>query len=115
MIQTLRHTANLSIEPLRAEGLIGSSLETKVTLCANEATLRPLQSMRLEDLERLLIVSAVELELNAALDANMITATAQKALGDKCGRCWRYEESVGQEPEHPTLCHRCHEVVLSLV
>lgn len=30
-----------------------------------------------------------------------------RAKGDKCERCWNYSETVGREPAHPTICHRC--------
>jgi isoleucyl-tRNA synthetase len=25
----------------------------------------------------------------------------------KCDRCWHWENDVGQNAEHPTLCGRC--------
>ena len=34
-----------------------------------------------------------------------------KAEGEKCERCWNYRASVGNAPEHPTLCDRCIEAV----
>ena len=29
------------------------------------------------------------------------------AEGGKCGRCWRYVDSVGQNADRPDLCARC--------
>ena len=31
----------------------------------------------------------------------------EKARGTKCERCWIYEESVGSDANHPTVCGRC--------
>jgi isoleucyl-tRNA synthetase len=31
----------------------------------------------------------------------------EKARGVKCERCWIYEESVGSDAKHPTVCDRC--------
>ncbi len=33
------------------------------------------------------------------------------AVGDKCERCWMLVESVGHNPEHPSICHRCLEAI----
>ena len=35
-----------------------------------------------------------------------------KSQAQKCERCWHYEEGVGQDKEHPTLCPRCLENIL---
>ncbi|HTH46768.1 MAG TPA: zinc finger domain-containing protein [Candidatus Limnocylindria bacterium] len=29
----------------------------------------------------------------------------------KCERCWHWENDVGHNPAHPTLCARCAEAV----
>jgi isoleucyl-tRNA synthetase len=31
----------------------------------------------------------------------------RRAPGLKCVRCWRWQDDVGQHPEHPLLCGRC--------
>jgi isoleucyl-tRNA synthetase len=36
------------------------------------------------------------------------------AEGRKCERCWKYDESVGQEEAHSALCGRCAEVVAGI-
>jgi isoleucyl-tRNA synthetase len=36
---------------------------------------------------------------------------ASLATGDKCARCWKVTEEVGQQKNHPSLCKRCAEVV----
>ncbi len=36
---------------------------------------------------------------------------AAHAPGEKCQRCWKWEESVGWNKKHSTLCERCAKVV----
>jgi isoleucyl-tRNA synthetase len=36
-----------------------------------------------------------------------LTVGVSKAGGRKCNRCWIYNENVGMNPEHPTVCERC--------
>jgi isoleucyl-tRNA synthetase len=36
------------------------------------------------------------------------------APGEKCERCWTYSVSVGEDQKHPTICHRCSQVVNQL-
>lgn len=35
----------------------------------------------------------------------------KQAPGEKCERCWMYNEQVGKAQDHPTLCPRCADVV----
>ena len=35
----------------------------------------------------------------------------EKALGEKCERCWKYSPRVGASARHPTLCDRCVTVI----
>ncbi|CAE7798327.1 ileS, partial [Symbiodinium sp. CCMP2456] len=43
-----------------------------------------------------------------------VVVTVSRAAGHKCERCWVYSETVGDCEEHPTLCHRCADVVQEL-
>ena len=69
-------------------------------------------------LEDLFIVSKVtisqpssskELTLEASLEA--LEVKVSRAPGKKCERCWKYSETVGEDGDHPTICHRCAQVV----
>ena len=35
----------------------------------------------------------------------------EKALGEKCQRCWRVLEEVGKSPAHADICNRCADAV----
>jgi len=68
----------------------------------------------LEDLRALLIVSQLQLadergivKPYASEEIKGLFVGVEKARGVKCERCWIYEESVGTNEQHPTVCNRC--------
>jgi isoleucyl-tRNA synthetase len=107
----VRETVLKGLEKSRGEGLIGNSLEAKVTLRAPESLAVLLEKYR-DDLPALFIVSAVVLENKAASDLEVVIG---RAPGAKCERCWNYSTFVGQSQEHPTFCARCEAVVQAIV
>ena len=40
-----------------------------------------------------------------------IAVAVEKAGGHKCERCWMYVDELSSDPNHPTLCKRCAEIV----
>jgi len=110
-----------ALEVARAEKMIGNSLEAKVTIKSPEKLLQFLQSYPMNDLEDLFIVSQVNLlalgeeEGLSAVDAiERIEVILSNVSGDKCERCWKYSETVGEDKGTPTICRRCAEVVKNL-
>jgi isoleucyl-tRNA synthetase len=99
----LRSQVNEQLEQARQKKEIGKSLEARVVLSEIPENV----SSRL--LTELFIVS--QLEMNAGAPS-LIQIT--KAKGQKCERCWKYDEQVGSDAEHPTLCPRCATVVRGL-
>jgi isoleucyl-tRNA synthetase len=100
-----------ALEKARAEGLIGNSLEAKVTLKAAGPEFALLERARAE-LPALFIVSVAAVEKGGAPDLEVLV---ERAPGAKCERCWNYSTFVGQSPEHPTFCERCNAVVRTAV
>ena len=98
LIRASRERVTESIEPLRREKSIGSSLEAKLLYPGAELDLLDADA---ETLTEIYIVS--ELEPGP-------TDTIEVARTDrhKCGRCWRHLPEV---PEDGDLCARCDEVV----
>ncbi|MBM3890546.1 MAG: class I tRNA ligase family protein, partial [Verrucomicrobia bacterium] len=107
-LQTLRQLVAQELEKERAAGRIGKSLEAAVTLRGGDAETQAMLKYFEPQLPALLIVSQVAIELD--LDAPFSVKVAP-ASGRKCARCWRWEPSVGQCAEHPTICARCVAVV----
>jgi len=76
--------------------------------------LHDLISSHLEDMRSLLIVSQLQVveenDIRAPFKSEEIEGLfigVEKARGRKCERCWIYEESVGSDTKHPTVCARC--------
>ena len=102
------------LEQARAEKTIGASLEAAVTLYCNDAVYDLLNSIPMDELADLMIVSHVELvkgEGGAASAVEGLGVAAAHATGDKCERCWKYSADIGTHAAHPTLCARCASVV----
>jgi isoleucyl-tRNA synthetase len=69
------------------------------------------------DLKSIFIVSKVELveeitgEFYSAEGIDQLKIRIAAAPGAKCERCWCYDEMIGLEPEHPTICPKCVEAL----
>ena len=102
------------LEQARAEKIIGASLEAAVTLYCNDTVYDLLNSIPMDELADLMIVSQVELvkgEGGAASAVEGLGVAAAHATGEKCERCWKYSATIGSHAAHPTLCARCASVV----
>ena len=102
------------LEQARAEKTIGASLEASVTLYCNDAVYDLLNSIPMDELADLMIVSHVELvkgEGGSASAVEGLGVAAAHATGEKCERCWKYSADIGTHAAHPTLCARCASVV----
>ncbi len=100
-IRELRDAVNKDIETLRAEGLVGSSLQAHIDLTVNDADFSLLSSLG-DDVKFVFITSTINLIADSALS---IRASATKGI--KCERCWHYREDVGVDAAHPGICGRC--------
>ncbi|VWX57136.1 isoleucyl-tRNA synthetase [Burkholderiales bacterium 8X] len=100
-IREIRDAVNKDIESVRAEGLVGSSLQANVVLQAPADDLALLQSLG-NDLKFVLITSAATA---AQGDELAIQVRASEAI--KCERCWHWRDDVGHDPSHPSICARC--------
>jgi len=96
----VREVVQGKLEEARRAKLIGSGLEAMVTVRAEGEQLRLLEEARAE-LPALFIVSKV------VLAAGQLSAEVARAPGVKCERCWMFQEDVGRDPKHPTICGKC--------
>lgn len=120
-ILNFRDEANRAIEQARNNGLIGGSLEAELQVYTSGQLAEDLKALG-DELRFVLITSKVTVnEDAAAAPADAFSAevgdckvafVVTKSQAHKCERCWHYEEGVGQDPEHPTLCPRCIENIL---
>ena len=107
-----RAQVNEAIEPLRADGRLGKSLDAAITLTGStgEATFRMLQKHR-DFLPELFIVSHVALDsvAGAALHVDVRPCTELNFV--RCPRCWRSVPSFASS-HHGKVCPRCAEALL---
>jgi isoleucyl-tRNA synthetase len=100
-IRELRDAVNKDIEALRADGMVGSSLQANVALEVAASDHALLASLG-DDLKFVFITSAIDL-----IAGNTLQATVSTSSAAKCERCWHYRGDVGIDPAHPTICGRC--------
>ncbi|MDR3589363.1 MAG: isoleucine--tRNA ligase [Negativicutes bacterium] len=121
-ILELRGEITKALEAKRREKTIGHSLDAAVELYAEGQAYDILKAVGGEELKTILIVSGVQLteglssapaEAYRAADL-ALAVTVKPATGEKCERCWIYEDTVSADPQHPTLCARCAGVVKTL-
>jgi isoleucyl-tRNA synthetase len=107
----IRESVQAALEAKRRDKVIGSSLEAKVLIEANPDRFDFLKTYE-KDLPAVFIVSKVELIRVTNLPHHPdFDVKVFKADGSKCERCWNYRDTVGKDPEHPTLCDRCLEAI----
>jgi isoleucyl-tRNA synthetase len=102
-----------AIEQARKEKIIGHSLDARISIAAPHK-LRELIVAHRDDMRSLLIVSQLQVAEEKDIASPFKSAEieglvvgVEKAKGSKCERCWIYEESVGANANHPTVCARC--------
>ncbi len=100
-ILALRTTVNEALEKARAAKVIGKSLEASVVLTAPDVAESDAELLKL-----VFIVSRLKLK-----PGTEVAAEVTRAEGEKCLRCWKYEETIGTDPAHPALCARCAQAV----
>jgi isoleucyl-tRNA synthetase len=106
----LRELVLPCLEKERQVKTIGKSLEARVTLSGSSPLLVDAKA-HLGALRELLNVSQLEVHVTPGNGEPTLDVSVSRALGHKCERCWHWEEDVGEEPKHPTLCGRCVEAV----
>ncbi len=109
-ILKLKDIVAKELENARAEKTIGHSLNAKVTIYA-EAKQYDFIKENLDLLRTVFIVSDLAVLENERKDEVKLGVKVEQASGEKCERCWMYSETVGEDKENPTICHRCSEAL----
>ncbi len=101
------------LEQAQNDQIISNPLEAHVLLVTNDPDI--LKSIAtpggLAQIEELFILSSLEVR---ASTSNQEQIFIEKQTAQKCERCWRHRLEVGIHDDHPTLCGRCRQVVLSV-
>jgi isoleucyl-tRNA synthetase len=106
MLFELREKVLPELEKARQAKTIGKALDAKVILRGASPDLVNAK-IHLEAFRELLNVSQIEI-ISEGEPPILVT----KAAGEKCERCWHWEEDVGETKEHPTLCGRCVSAIM---
>ncbi len=102
-----------AIEPLRAAGHLGKSLDAAVTLAAGDATTLAVLERHREFLPELFIVSLVTIVTSDASTPLSVSVRPCADLGYvRCPRCWRWVPAVQSTP-NGDLCPRCIQSLVS--
>jgi isoleucyl-tRNA synthetase len=102
-VLNVRALANKAIEEQRAQGLVGSSLQSELDIYADGAIYQSLARLQ-NDLRFVLITSraTVTERKEGAVEIRVTPSTYTK-----CDRCWHYRADVGADSAHPHICGRC--------
>lgn len=111
VITALRDEVLKKLEEAREANLIRDSLEAKVVLEVNQNDFDFCQGI-IPLLEEVLIVSQVEVRLlEEELEEGERIILVERAKGEKCERCWKYDPSVGKINGFRELCSRCASII----
>ncbi len=100
-LREVRGSVTKSIESLREQGTVGSSLQANVVISAPEPLAAALLRLG-DDLKFVFITSRVEVKPGSELNVEVSPSAHQK-----CERCWHYRADVGGNAAHPSICGRC--------
>jgi isoleucyl-tRNA synthetase len=108
----VRAEVSKALEQARVKKIIGHSLDAAVTI-APPLDLREFLSAYAGELKSIFIVSKVQLV--ESIEGEYFTAETVPDLfiqvtaapGEKCERCWCYDEELGQDDEHQNICPKC--------
>ena len=106
----LRAAVSAILEPMRASGAIGASLQADVDVFTDDARFTKVS----DEMRFLFITSSLNLKPLSQKTSVAIKWEGSDAWIDahasnakKCTRCWHYRADVGSHPEHPEICARC--------
>ncbi len=114
-IRAFRRVVTGALEIERREKTIGSSLQAAPTVYVSDEYMGILEGLPLDDI---CITSGLVTTTDTAPsdaftidDIPGVAVVFALAEGDKCDRCWKILDEVGDNDTHPTLCGRCAGVV----
>ena len=102
-VRAIRNLSNRTIEPLRREKFIRSSLEADVRIELPDGFLYGVAEADMA--EYLIVASAKSV---GGVPGGQVKATVTPSANHKCGRCWRHLPEVSEDG---ALCGRCARVV----
>ncbi len=109
-IVDIKEIVSKKLEEARAEKTIGHSLNAKVILFAENDMFEFIKENK-DLLQTVFIVSGLEIKEEQRSNEIKLGVKIEQAEGQKCERCWMYSNTVGEDKENPTICHKCSEAL----
>ncbi|OGR22977.1 MAG: isoleucine--tRNA ligase [Desulfobacterales bacterium RIFOXYA12_FULL_46_15] len=113
-ILVLRGEVTKALEEARVNKRIGHSLDASLEIKLPDTELKIQVENLTENLNDIFIVSAARLvdsiedeAVYNGKDIQGLVIKVNKAEGQKCDRCWRFDTTIGNDPDHATTCARC--------
>ncbi len=112
----LRSEVLAKLETLRAEKVIGKSLEAVAAINVNfDSDADTKLQAYAAALPELFNVSEVEFQTVTHNDADTLASiSVRRSTQPKCERCWRYVPDVAASADYPTVCLRCAEALAAI-
>ena len=123
-LRNFRTEINRSIEECRSKNYLGSSLEAAIRIEVNNEKLKDAigwlnndGDTQVDNLRDWLLVSKFQLGgepwAEILISNNVETGLIEisKARGQKCERCWHFENDIGMNSNHPNICGRCINIL----
>ena len=112
-ILKLREDVTKALEEKRRDKFIGNSLDASVIVEIKDKDIYETVSKYDKNfMADIFITSGFEIsEVSEGFEGEVSKVNVIKAPGEKCERCWKIDENVGKDKEHPTLCPRCVSAV----
>jgi isoleucyl-tRNA synthetase len=108
----IKEKVNNTLEKSRTAGTVGHSLDAHCTLKTSSEEIYQLLESQKAMLERFFIVSQVRLEKCDKTEAeDGLDILVEHAKGEKCQRCWNYDEGTGSNEKYPNTCPRCADIL----
>ncbi len=118
VLRNLKEATDKALELARAKKLIGNSLEADLYVEADDEKFRDvIAAVDNDELADICIVShfytgKADDYLESYFDEDRkIRVYVVKAKGEKCERCWKFDESVGKNDKNENICKRCYGVI----
>ena len=112
-IREMRKVMTEALELARSGGSIGSSLQANLTVFDPDSKIDT--TVDWPDMAIASTVTVVHQDIpehaHRREEAHNVGVVVDTATGNKCQRCWKVLEEVGQHPTYDDLCNRCVEVV----
>jgi isoleucyl-tRNA synthetase len=121
-IRSLRAEVTKALEEARKAKLIGHPLDAAVEIKVPQGELAAQVASLDVDLNDIFIVSEARVvdtldggDIFQGKEIEGLAIKVSKASGEKCDRCWRFDEHLGTDPDHPTTCPRCTQALKAIL